>query len=139
MNAMELDALRKQALAEIETALSANELESIRLKYLGRKQGIVTAMLKELAGMTEEEKRQKGPLVQKLRSDLESAISFREKETVSGEFSGDITLPPQKVSAGHLNLITQTEDESGDDVFGVLAFGGWRATDKTFTFTLLKK
>ena len=108
---MELERLKKEVIGEVETALTPQDLEVIRLKYLGRKQGIVTAMLKELAQMSVEDKREKGPIIQQLRSDIESAIAFREKEVGGGEFSGDITLPAIKPEIGHLSLITQTENE----------------------------
>jgi phenylalanyl-tRNA synthetase alpha chain len=108
---MEPEGIKKQAYDEIETALNSADLEAVRLKYLGRKQGKITLALKELAGMSVDEKRKNGPFLQQLKSDIESAISFREKEIGEKGAVIDVTLPPKKIEVGHLGLITQAEDE----------------------------
>jgi phenylalanyl-tRNA synthetase alpha chain len=108
---MELEDISKRAGKEIDAAATAEEITAVRVKYLGRKQGEITLMLRSLKNMSDTEKREKGPLIQKLKNEIESAISFKEEElNVSGQVS-DITLPGKRVDSGHLNLITQTEDE----------------------------
>jgi phenylalanyl-tRNA synthetase alpha chain len=108
---MELEGIKKQAFDEIETALTLADLEVVRLKYLGRKQGKITIALKELVQMSVDEKRNIGPALQQMKADIESAVAFREKEVQGTEESLDITLPSRKAEVGHLHLITQSEDE----------------------------
>ncbi|MDD4930966.1 MAG: phenylalanine--tRNA ligase subunit alpha [Candidatus Colwellbacteria bacterium] len=108
---MDLEEIKKNVASEIEQARSGDELEAIRIKYLGRKQGLITEALKSIADMPIEEKKKFGPIIQKAKADIEAAIKFKENEGSSDDFIGDITLPGRKIESGHLNPITKTENE----------------------------
>ena len=108
---METEEIRKKAIEEANIALTAEEISAVKIKYLGRKQGEITLALRALSGLSEAEKREKGPLIQKLKNDIEAAIIFREKELMRSDRTTDITLPGKKTESGHLSLITQTEDD----------------------------
>lgn len=108
---MEFEEIRKKAGEEIAAAATTEEITAIRVKYLGRKQGEINRVLRSLKDMSDVEKRESGPLMQKLKDEIESAISFKEGELNDSGQATDITLPGKRTEPGHLNLITQTEDE----------------------------
>ena len=108
---MEILAIRKKAGEDINSAMTAEEISAVRIKYLGRKQGEITALLRSLKDLSDAEKREKGPLIQELKNEIEEAISFKEEEIKNRGNAIDITLPGKRIETGHLNLITQTENE----------------------------
>ncbi len=108
---MEILAIRKKAGEDISSAMTAEEISAVRIKYFGRKQGEVTALIRSLKDLSDTEKREKGPLIQELKNEIEEAISFKEEEIKNRGNATDITLPGKRIETGHLNLITQTENE----------------------------
>ncbi|MDD5098837.1 MAG: phenylalanine--tRNA ligase subunit alpha, partial [Candidatus Colwellbacteria bacterium] len=108
---MELEEIGKQAVAEIKEAKDADSLEKIKVKYLGRKQGIITDIFKRLAESDLEEKRKRGPVAQRVKSDIEEAISVRTGEIKGKNEYVDVTVPPKREETGHLHLVTQVEND----------------------------
>jgi len=108
---MEIWDIKKRAGEDISSAMTAEEITLIKIKYLGRKQGEITALLRSLKDLSDVEKREKGPLIQELKNEIEEAISFKEEEIRNRGNAIDITLPGKRIETGHLNLITQTENE----------------------------
>jgi len=108
---MEIRDIRKRAGKDISVAVTAEEINAVRIKYLGRKQGEITTLLRSLKDLSDVEKREKGPLIQNLQNEIEASISFKEEEIKKSGSITDITLPGKRVETGHLNLITQTENE----------------------------
>lgn len=112
---MDLDILRREAFEELARVASAEELQNIRLKYLGRKQGVISAYLRALKDMTDEEKRKFGPEAQGLRADLESAIEERERVLIEADAKAvDLSIPPKKVESGRLHVMSQVYNEIVD-------------------------
>jgi phenylalanyl-tRNA synthetase alpha chain len=109
----ELEDIKNRALAEIESALDKSELDKSRVKYLGRKNGEITILLKSLPDLPLKERRESGPLVQRLKKEIEEAIDFKEKELLSAvdQETDDLTLPGRRIKVGHLHPLTRTEDE----------------------------
>ncbi len=110
---MSLDQLRKEAVGAIKNAKDAKALEAVRVKYLGRKDGELTNVLRSLKDLSAPQKRIIGPEANKLREELEAALqnklkSFAKKAT---ESVADITRPGVKVRAGHLHPLTKIENE----------------------------
>ncbi len=101
---------------EIISADDLNSLESIRVKYLGKK-GELSAILKELGKLPKEERPAQGALINEQKAKLvclleERVLEIRarvEKEKVRSEFV-DITLPGLGSSTGALHPITQVLD-----------------------------
>ena len=62
----DLDTLRGQLIAAIESAASLDALEAVRVEALG-KQGSVTTLLKTLGKMSPEERQVEGPKIHSLR------------------------------------------------------------------------
>ncbi|MCK9187124.1 MAG: phenylalanine--tRNA ligase subunit alpha [Candidatus Colwellbacteria bacterium] len=108
---MNIDDIRNRATTEINGAISLDELKEIRLKYLGRKKGEITLLLKSLKALSDEDKRKFGPQLQEMRENIEQALVFKKRELSEEEDWADVTLPGKRPEPGHLNLITQTETE----------------------------
>ncbi len=68
--------------AEFDAALAATttvaDVKALHDRFLGRKNGSVTAILKSLAGMTPDEKRHIGRDANELRQAVEAALAERE-------------------------------------------------------------
>ena len=72
----QLEAIRKQALADFAAAGDAAGLDALRVKYLGKK-GELTALLKQMGKLSAEERPVMGQLANAVRADLESALEAR--------------------------------------------------------------
>ncbi|MEK7451530.1 MAG: phenylalanine--tRNA ligase subunit alpha [Patescibacteria group bacterium] len=108
--------IRKSALKDFEAAKNLSDLENVRIKYLGRKAGELTKLLRNLKNLPLEERRGIGPLAQKFREDLENLIAQKDKQLtadyrspVAGRF--DVTKPGKKIKLGHLHPLTLLEEE----------------------------
>jgi phenylalanyl-tRNA synthetase alpha chain len=102
--------LEKEALGAIRTAQSARELEDLKVKYLGRRQGELTKLIKDLPAMTPEEKRVIGPLLNQVKSTIEAALKeAAEAQTSSqrGQLPLDISAPGKKFPVGKLHPVTK--------------------------------
>jgi phenylalanyl-tRNA synthetase alpha chain len=109
---IDIDAIKSEAATAIEKARSPEEIEIIRVRYLGRKDGVLNNILKTLKGLTLEEKRAVGPLAQRAKKEIEEAIEFKLKSLKELEIpEEDITLPGKRPEVGHLHPLTKTENE----------------------------
>lgn len=102
----------EQALREIEAAPDPQQLQDIRVRYLG-KRGMVTQELKRLGALRPDERREAGQRINRLKSVLEKAIHERrealEREAVRRQLeseSVDVTLPGARLKQGGLHLMT---------------------------------
>ncbi len=109
----EIEALREQALKEIASAQTLQELTGIRAKYLGKK-GSVNALLRRIPELPPEERRAYGRKVNELKEIIEKALKEKEQELRRREIERslaaewvDLTVPLSR-SAGTLHPITLT-------------------------------
>src|ERR1700704_2315167 len=111
--------LEQQILADIAAASDEAALEAVRVAALG-KSGSVSALLKTLGGMSPDERKQQGPLINGLKDRVGAALAARRDalkiaaldqrlatETV------DVTLPVRESPAelGRVHPISQVIDE----------------------------
>src|SRR3954464_4781947 len=123
-----LDQLRSEAEAAIAQAGTAQELEDLRVRYLGRKSEL-TGILRSISTLPPEERGPTGKAANEARVTLEEVLGLRSEALESAELEKrlqsdriDVTLPgdpPQP--RGHLHLITQTRRDI-EDVFVGLGF-----------------
>jgi len=116
---MDPQALENDALAAVAAATSADEVERVRVEYLGRKSALKLAL-------REVRDREIGMTLNALRERLEAAIDAREEELRREELDRllteeqvDVTMPGTSVRRGHLHLITQIRREVEDIFLGL--------------------
>jgi phenylalanyl-tRNA synthetase alpha chain len=117
--AVDPEALEKEALAAAAAAASAEEIERVRVEYLGRKSALKLAL-------REVRERETGMRLNALRERLEETFDAREEELRRAELDRslaedvvDITMPGTAVRRGHLHLITQIRREFEDLFLGL--------------------
>lgn len=113
---------------ELEKISSALELENLRVRYFGRKDGVLTNILKSLKDLDDAQKRIVGSKANEIKQYLEEAIGGKLKQLKESqaEFSQaiekiDVTAPGVKVSRGHLHPLTQLIQKSVD-IFSSMGF-----------------
>jgi len=124
----QIEGLRLRALQELTSVNNATELEAWRVRYLGRNSEL-TQVLRSLATLPLEERKNVGRRANDVKSDLEDSFKQREKELAltltklasSARETIDFTLPARPLPSGHLHPITQTIDEMCD-IFASLGF-----------------
>ncbi|WP_276864806.1 phenylalanine--tRNA ligase subunit alpha [Anaerococcus tetradius] len=102
---------------EIVDAKSLDDLEKLRIKYLGKKGGI-TDLKKSIAKLPNEEKPEAGKLINKTSKEIEEKLASKNKEInekllkekVKAE-KIDVSAHFDKYESGHLAVINQTMEE----------------------------
>jgi phenylalanyl-tRNA synthetase alpha chain len=112
-------ALEDAALSAVEAATSVDEIEHVRVEFLGRKSELKLAL-------REVRDREAGMSLNALRERLEAAIDAREAELSRADLDRrlteervDVTMPGAEVRRGHLHLITQIRREFEDIFVGL--------------------
>jgi phenylalanyl-tRNA synthetase alpha chain len=120
-----LDALASEAERELLQAVSPDEVEELRVRFLGRKAEL-TQLLRSLPGLPPEERAAVGKRGNEVRRMLESLIAERAAELGSRALEErlkqeriDVTLPGDPLDPGHLHLLTQTRREIEDFFTGL--------------------
>ena len=113
----ELEAIRQRAISELEAAKGQQELETLRVKYLGKK-GEVTAILKKMGSLSAEERPVIGQLANEVRTMIEDEITKRAaelKEAILQELlkneALDVTLPGRQRPLGASHPLSIVLDE----------------------------
>jgi phenylalanyl-tRNA synthetase alpha chain len=123
-----IEQLKTQAEADITAANSSEQLEQLRVRYLGRKAQL-PQMLREVASLEPAQRGAVGKAANQARQALERLIEARSGDLIAGELreqlrndTVDVTLPgapPQPIGA--LHILTQTRREL-EDIFLGLGF-----------------
>ena len=75
----QLEAIEKQAFAELESAQDLKALDAVRVKYLGKK-GELTAILKQMGKLSAEERPVIGQLANQIRAQIEEKLEETKTE-----------------------------------------------------------
>ena len=117
--------LQEAALNEIKDTSSIEAVESLRVKYLGKK-GEITAILKEMGKLSAEERPVIGQVANKVRESIEGSISSKKEELKSIEKQKklaeeviDVTMPAKPVKVGKKHPISQIIDEVSEIFMGM--------------------
>ncbi len=120
-----LQDLRDASLKAILDCEDAELLESLRVKYLGKK-GELTAILRQMGKLSAEERPAMGQLANKLRADIEEAIENRNKVISALKMerrliseSVDVTLPGKRYLLGHKHPMYNVLDQIKDIFIGM--------------------
>jgi phenylalanyl-tRNA synthetase alpha chain len=116
---MDAQAYESEALAAIEGASTAEELDEARVRYLGRRSELKQA----LRGVRD---RETGMTLNALRERLEATVEQRQRaleaaarERAAATEAFDVTLPGRSLPRGHLHLVTQLRREVEDVFLGL--------------------
>jgi len=105
----ELEKLREQALEKIKRAEDPNLLQSIRVKYLGRK-GMLTSLLRGTKDLPPEERPAFGKRANEIKSELEAALERRKSDIEKAGEEGealDVTLPGFRPGRGGIHPVVR--------------------------------
>ena len=123
----QLEEIKSSALRELDNIDNVAELESWRVRYLGKKSEL-TKVLRSLAALPLAERKTVGASANEVRACFEDSLeqkkqALRERQlaALAGRESVDITLPGRCPPVGHLHPITQTLYEICD-IFASMGF-----------------
>lgn len=112
-----LEAIKKLAVTEIESAADAEGLEQLRIKYLGKK-GEITQVMKEMGGLSAEQRPVIGQVANEVREvindKLSCAMQIMEQVALAqriAEEMVDVTLPARVRKPGKLHPLTLVVDD----------------------------
>jgi phenylalanyl-tRNA synthetase alpha chain len=121
----QLQELWKASAAAIGGADSPEALESLRVRYLGKK-GELTAILKQMGKLSEEERPVMGQLANQVRAKLEQNLEERKNELAESLLAArlaaetlDVTMPGAPMKLGHRHPMSVAVDELKDIFIGM--------------------
>ena len=123
----QLEQIKNAALSALNSSTSQQEIENLRVKYLGKK-GELTAILKQMGSLSPEERPIMGQLVNEAKAQLEEIIANKNEQLKAEsialklkEESIDITLPAKKSAKGHLHPLNAVLNDM-IDIFQSMGF-----------------
>ncbi|MBL4820507.1 MAG: phenylalanine--tRNA ligase subunit alpha [Gammaproteobacteria bacterium] len=110
------ESLLAEALQAIEDSGDEQSLESLRVRYLGKK-GSITALSKTLGQLLPQERPAAGEVINRVKRQVQDAIGLRKQTLVEAALSAqllqesvDVTLPGRRQNQGGLHPVTITMD-----------------------------
>ena len=104
----------ESAKADFAAAEQSAALEDAKAKYIG-KNGAVTALMRGLAGLTPEQKRERGPAINKAKAQIEALLNARREEIADVAMQAklaseavDVTLPGRTIARGGIHPVIRT-------------------------------
>ena len=109
----ELKKVLEDGLLGIKNACLAEEIEKLRIQFIGKK-GLISECMKELRSLSPEDRPKAGKIANEVRTKLIQAFESRKNRITSdkGAKSIDITLPGRRRGIGHRHPINQVIDEA---------------------------
>ena len=115
---MDIESIKKQF---AEDVAAGKNFEELKVKYLGRKSGLLNDELKALGGAAANEKQVLGPQLNQLRAQIEAKLSDLQNSTLNQLVEVDFTVPPLTTHHGHLHPLSKTQAEL-QQIFTALGF-----------------
>ena len=116
----QLEQIRVRAIQELPDTASSDEIESVRVRVLGRS-GELTEIMRRMPEVPREDRPAIGRLVNEIKNELEQRIARLEErqkraamERSLAEASIDVTLPGLHVPRGWLHPVTQSRERMLD-------------------------
>jgi phenylalanyl-tRNA synthetase alpha chain len=114
----ELQRIQDESLREASDVATPEALEAVHLKYLGRKEGLLTKVMQGLPSLPPEEKKELGRRANEAKRALESALSAKKTGLEDAalalrlaESAEDLTLPGTPFLRGGLHPLTRVQEE----------------------------
>jgi phenylalanyl-tRNA synthetase alpha chain len=142
MSDSSIDSLRQQFEADLAGAASDAELRAVRDRYLARKGGLVSALLKSLGGASPDERPRLGQHANTLKQEIETRLDARLAAAASArppKGAVDITLPGRRPPLGHRHPLSLLREriESIFTRMGFLVIEGPELEDDYHNFEAL--
>lgn len=120
-----LEKLSQNAKLDLKNATTSEELENLKVKYLGKK-GELTNILKGLGGLSKEERPLVGALANNIREEIETFCENRIKELKEVEIKEkmekekiDISMSNSNLNFGHKHPLTMVLDDMKEIFLGM--------------------
>jgi phenylalanyl-tRNA synthetase alpha chain len=117
--------IQREAGEKVNQAGNLEELEQLRVKYLGRK-GIVTSLLKDLKDFDASERPALGELSNRIKNQIDQSFQKRKDELLGGQADQtksealfDYTLPGRKRWPGGLHPVTKVGERIIEIFYGM--------------------
>ena len=121
----QLEQIRQSALAMLDSARDAQELEALRVRLLGKK-GELTAVLKQMGRLSAEERPVMGQLANNVRTAIEDKLAEAKSRLESAALDArllaeteDVTIPGVRPALGHRHPMSIVLDEVKDVFIGM--------------------
>jgi len=143
---LKLEEIKKNFEEDLNFLSSLKDLEDLRQKYLSKKKGIITNLLKEIPKLKLEEKKVFGPKLSQLKEEIEKKIEEKEVFLIKKEEEEkrlknfiDVTVPGITPSFGMLHPVTLVRRKI-EDIFIQLGYSIEKAPEieeEWYNFTAL--
>ncbi len=128
----ELEALEAEALQAADEASDPEALEGLRVRYLGRKEGRVSGILRGLGQLDPAARPEVGQVANRVKGTIEAAIETRvmalADDRVRPSAHGDLSLPGRRGWIGARHPVTRVIDELCE-LFGEMGFSRARGPE----------
>ena len=116
----QLEKIRNEAMSALESVVSAEELDALRVRFLGKK-GELTAVLKMMGKLSAEERPVMGQAANEVRAAIEEKIeatkAVLKQKALEARLAAeaiDETVPGKPVEQGHRHPMNKALDEAKD-------------------------
>ena len=123
-----IETIRSGLVKELSEVSSVQALASLRDKFLGRKKGVLTLMMKDLQSLASEQRREAGRQLNLLKDWVEKTLQDEEQRLAAHALKAelaaemiDITMPGKRRPIGHIHLLTQVRTEI-EDIFSSMGY-----------------
>lgn len=119
--------LREKALEELKNSVDMNQIENIRVKFLGKKNELAN-ILKELGKLPDSERKEMGMVANTIRNEIEESIAKVREQIKQKELELrleaediDVTIPAKARFVGHMHPISLVMSDI-EDIFVKMGF-----------------
>jgi phenylalanyl-tRNA synthetase alpha chain len=119
-----IEELRARFEQELNDAAGEAALRVVRDRFLSRKGGLVSALLKSLGSAPAEQRRELGQLANQLKQDIETRLEAKFADTARSQAPKDaidVTLPGRDPGLGHRHPLAILREQI-EDIFARLGF-----------------
>ncbi|MDD4556890.1 MAG: phenylalanine--tRNA ligase subunit alpha [Alphaproteobacteria bacterium] len=134
-----IEKLKGQVVEDINKAKDIKSLEDIRVAVLGKK-GSITELMKGLASLSVEEKKEMGKNLNLLKTEVEAVLETKKSELEEAELNAklnneriDVTLPIRPETQGRIHPVSKIYEEVVS-IFGQMGFAVAEGPDIEDTF-----
>ncbi len=113
---LELARLKDEAIQTLKGVTVASELEPFRVKFLGRKGGSLTGVMRQLAEVPKEDRPRLGQLANEIKKEVTALFEQKKQDLSAGQTPQkqselDLSLPGRSLPFGKLHPVTQVMEE----------------------------